>query len=141
MNRKPARIIAALAFVALVRPFANAFAFAREIVMRWMLGIYESPCDRLLFCLYKAFGMWAVNLAKIAFLLIFPAVAAGLIYRYLLRRDVRQVCDDCAAHKVWAWTLFALFVLFSFTSVSFMLVPAPAEEEPIPLDEAMPCFA
>ena len=136
MNKKPARIIAALAFVVLVRPLANAFTFAEEI-MRWMLGMPESPCDRLMFWLYEEFGMWAADFAYIAFLFTVPAVASVLIYRYLLRRDFKQVCDDCAAHKVLAWMLFVLFVLFSFTSFSRMFVPAYTEGAPIPLDEAM----
>lgn len=137
MNKKSARIIAVLAFIALLRPCANALTFAEGVWYRLSNGDGGSPYYRLLWAINEAVGADVACWANIAFMWILTAIPAILIYRYLAWRDFKQVCDACAAHRVLAWTLFALFAVFSITSFSRIFVPATLEDEPIPLDEAM----
>lgn len=132
MNKKPARIIAVLAFVALVRPCSNALMLLETIWWICFDGMV-APGIRLLQAVSETFGIGAANCGYIAIQWFSAAIPAVLIYRYLSRRDFRQVCDDCAAHKVLSWTLFALFVLFSFFSVSRQVAAATEDGGSIPL--------
>lgn len=136
MTKKTARIISVLAFIALLRPCANVLTFVEVLWCRLFHDV-EPPHAQLLRAIYETFGADAACWANVALGWIVAAIPTVLIYRYLVRRDFKQVCDDCAAHKVLAWTFFALFVLFTFTSCSRMFVPASLDDEPIPLDEAM----
>ena len=136
MTKKTAGVIAALAFIALLRPCANVLTYVDVLWFRLFRNM-ESPFIRLLRPIYETYGANAASWVSVALGWIAAGIPAVLIYRYLVRRDMKQVCDDCAAHKVLAWTFFALFALFSITSCSRMAYPVSLAEESIPLDEAM----
>lgn len=137
MTKKSAAIIAMVAFVALIVPCAHLLSLVCAIAEA-IFGVGTNPVYALMIKLNSLFGMWVLILAQILIAFLIPAFFAFLLYRYLLRRDFRQVCEDCAAHKVRAWSLFAVFFLFTWISPASFLRPAVLDQnEPLPLDEAI----
>ena len=138
MTKKAAAIIALVAFVALFVPCGHLLSLVCAIVEA-VFGVGANPVSALLICLYSLFGTWASILAQIVIYFILPAFLAFFLYRYLLRRDFRQVCEDCAAHRARAWSLFAVFSLFTWLSPASFLIRSeiPEQNEPLPLDEAI----
>lgn len=135
MTRKQAGIISTIAFVVLIRPCANLFSF---LDMMWgnISGDIVTPYIRLLSFMFEKHGAVVANLATVAIAWILPAILAITIYCYLRRRDFSQVCEDCAAHKVRSWFAFALFMLFSFTSLSKIFYTVESPQDEAAFDEA-----
>ena len=137
MTKKSAAIIAMVAFVALIVPCAHLLSLVCAIAEA-IFGVGTNPVYALMIKLNSLFGMWVLILAQILIAFLMPAFFAFLLYRYLLRRDFRQVCEDCAANKVRAWSLFAVFFLFTWISPASFLRPAVLDQnEPLSLDEAI----
>lgn len=141
MTKKAAWIVSILAFISLLRPCVQLWQFA-ELMGARLFGVgYDAmPTSRLITAIHDAFGIVAASLVNWAIELTLAAIPAILLYRFLIRRDFDGVCNACASHKVLSWTLFALFVFFSFANLQWMpqLMSRPFENdcEPLPLDGA-----
>ncbi len=138
MNKKVARIISILAFVALLRPCAHLWQFMELLATRLLgFGYDEMPTTRFLFWIYGLFGPVAANLVNWAIGLILAAVPTILLYRFLIRRDLDGVCKECASRKILSWSMFLLFILFSIISPQWILWPQANDCEQLPLEETM----
>lgn len=139
MTRRQAGIVSAVAFAALIRPVSNLLEFA-DLVWNVISQGGIPPRIRLSMAIAGVCGMAAAQWANILIGWLAAAVPALLIYRYLRRRDFAQVCADCAAHRICAWSLllafFALTLLRPGMVVEAIGVPIPFEQVEIPLDEA-----
>ena len=138
MNKKVARIISILAFVALLRPCASLWQFMELLAARLLgFGYGEMPTTRFLLWIYGLFGPVAANLANWAIGLILAAVPTVLLYRFLVRQDFDGVCKECASRKILSWSMFSLFVIFSLISPQWILRPMANACEQLPLEDAM----
>ena len=136
MTKKRAGVVAVVAFAALIVPMRNLIGFAE---LAWCVATHAVASPRLSMfnAILQEFGPAAMYWSRVSFDCIVAAIPALLIYRYLRRRDFAQVCADCAAHKVRARSLLALFLAMTLLHPSMVEVPVQIEQEPIPLDEAM----
>ena len=117
MTRRQAGIISVVAFAALLKPMGTiigCFEIAWRVISRG--GV--QPRDRLIMAIADAFGVTAAQWANILIGWVAAAVPALLIYRYLRRRDFGQVCADCSAHSVRAWSLLVLFLALTLLHLS-----------------------
>ena len=142
MTRKQSGVIAVIAFAALLKPMGTiigCFEIAWRVISRG--GV--QPRDRLIMAIADAFGVTAAQWANILIGWVAAAVPALLIYRYLRRRDFGQVCADCSAHSIRAWSLLVLFLALTLLHLSVVTkaaripVQIVQEHEEISLDEAM----
>ena len=142
MTKKQAGVIAVIAFAALLKPMGTiigCFEIAWRVISRG--GV--QPRDRLIMAIADAFGGTAAQWANILIGWVAAAVPALLIYRYLRRRDFGQVCADCSAHSIRAWSLLVLFLALTLLHLSVVTkaaripVQIVQEHEEIFLDEAM----
>ncbi len=114
MTKRQALIVSVVAFVALLEPCAHLITYA----------------DMLSAALGDGFGdAMRGQLARIALPWTTAAVLAFFIYRYLVRSDFAKVCDDCAAHRISAWVLFAVFVVLSVFRPSVVFLPLEMQSE------------
>ena len=142
MTRRQSGIISVVAFAALLKPMGTiigCFEIAWRVISRG--GV--QPRDRLIMAIADAFGVTAAQWANILIGWVAAAVPALLIYRYLRRRDFGQVCADCSAHSIRAWSLLVLFLALTLLHLSVVTkaaripVQIVQEHEEISLDEAM----
>ena len=142
MTRKQSGVIVVIAFAALLKPMGTiigCFEIAWRVISRG--GV--QPRDRLIMAIADAFGVTAAQWANILIGWVAAAVPALLIYRYLRRRDFGQVCADCSAHSIRAWSLLVLFLALTLLHLSVVTkaaripVQIVQEHEEISLDEAM----
>lgn len=123
MTKTAARSITAVAFVALIPSCGNVLNIIDMlfdlVASKIGFGFVQTPYERLMALTYNLFGSGACLLTKTLVIMVIAAIPSVFIYRYLLPRGFRQICDDCTAHKKLVWTLFALFFLFSTFIISF----------------------
>ena len=138
MTRRQAGIISVVAFAALLKPMGTIIGCA-EIVWRLISQGGVQPRDRLIMAIADAFGGTAAQCVNILIGWAAAAVPALLIYRYLRRRDFAQVCADCSAYRIRAWSLLVFFLALTLLHLSVVSIPVPFEQTQveIPLDEAM----
>lgn len=142
MTRRQAGIISVVAFAALLKPMGTIIGCA-EIVWRLISQGGVQPRDRLIMAIADAFGGMAAQCVNILIGWVAAAVPALLIYRYLRRRDFAQVCADCSAYRIRAWSLLVFFLALTLLHLSVVSkaarIPVPFEQTQveIPLDEAM----
>lgn len=118
MNKKRALFVSVIAFFALVHPLSRLMSFTDEIVC---LVIAHAGCvnppwsllSELVVVLFNHFGARTAQLVLLVFPFAVALIPAGLIYRYLRRRDFDGVCADCVAHPMMSWTLLVVFAVFS----------------------------
>lgn len=142
MTKKQAGVIAVIAFATLIKPMGNLIEFV-DIV--WCLAVdgVASPRWRMYNAILQEFGPTAMYWSRVSFDCIVAAIPALLIYRYLRRRDFGQVCADCSAHSIRAWSLLVLFLALTLLHLSVVTkaaripVQIVQEHEEISLDEAM----
>ena len=142
MTRRQAGIISVVAFAALLKPMGTligCFEIACRVISRGAVW----PRYWLLAAVADVFGMVAAQWVDILIGWVAAAVPTLLIYRYLRRRNFVQVCADCSAHSIRAWSLLVIFLALTLLKTSMICkpvsMPMPSErpKEEIPLDEAM----
>lgn len=133
MGRKTARIAAAVAFFALLAPCRSMMSFLKWLLLKvggsGAVSTWLFVDERL----YSSLNPWLAALAVLALRCVPAFVLAVFACRYLVRRSPRQVFNDCAAHKGFAYTLFAVFALFAVFSFSVTSTPVAADPELTPL--------
>ena len=143
MTRRQAGIVSAVAFAALIIPVSNLLEFA-DLVWNVISQGGIPPRIRLSMAIAGVCGMAAAQWANILIGWVAAAVPALLIYRYRRRRDFGQVCADCSAHSIRAWSLLVLFLALTLLHISMVRnaavgrpMPFEQEQEEVSLEEAM----
>ena len=143
MTKKRSLIVALVAFAALMLPLSRLVSFADSLLCMLLAhaGCVNVPPwgvqSKLIMAVYDCFGRAGAQLAMFLLPVVITLIPVAFIYRYVRKRDVETICADCAAHSKAAWTLLALFVLFSVARPDVLIScqGVVSAEEEVSLDE------
>ena len=143
MNKKRSLIVALIAFAALIHPLPHLVSFADSLLCMLLAhaGCVNVPWglqSKLVMAVYDCFGRVGAQLAMFLLPVVITLIPVAFVYRYVRKRDFETICADCAAHSKAAWTLLALFVLFSvaWPSIQTSCQGVISAEEEVPLDDS-----
>ena len=142
MTKKRSLIVALVAFAALMLPLSRLVSFADSLLCTLLAraGCVNVPWgfqSKLIMAVYDCFGRVGAQLAMFLLPVVITLIPVAFVYRYVRKRDFETICADCAAHSKAAWTLLALFVLFSvaWPSIQTSCQGMVSAEEEVTLDE------
>ena len=143
MNKKRALIVALVAFAALMLPLSRLVSFADSLLCMLLarvgcVNVTWGFQSKLIMAVYDCFGRAGAQLAGFLLPVVITLIPVAFVYRYVRKRDFETICADCAAHSKAAWTLLALFVLFSvaWPSIQTSCQGVISAEEEVPLDDS-----
>ena len=143
MTKKRSLIVALVAFAALMLPLSRLVSFADSLLCMLLAhaGCVNVPPwgvqSKLIMAVYDCFGRAGAQLAMFLLPVVITLIPVAFIYRYVRKRDFETICADCTAHSKTAWTLLALFVLFSVARPDVLIScqGVVSAEEEVSLDE------
>ena len=146
MTKKRSLIVALVAFAALIHPLPHLVSFADSLLCMLLVhaGCVNVPWglqSKLVIAAYECFGRAGAQLAMFLLPVVITLIPVAFIYRYVRKRDFETICADCTAHSKTAWTLLALFVLFSVARPDVLIScqGVVSAEEEVSLDEMPAC--